>query len=184
MVAKVSSRPDETRGFYSQLEGSRVGTMIMITTSCLRLRSGGSPIRAGPPEDPLRLDTVGRQFEPSLPVEPLWCDLGLWSRTVVVIKLRLRTSAFTSQLESLIPGACLPGSCARVRVQLAPSHSDTGTGRGHEWQRCRHGDCQLSAGRCRGGGGFTERTGRPQTGPSVTLPLRPGQVTVRAFGAA
>ena len=26
----------------------------MITTSCLRLRSGGSPIRAGPPEDPLR----------------------------------------------------------------------------------------------------------------------------------
>ena len=27
----------------------------MITTSCLRLRSGGSPIRAGPPEDPLRV---------------------------------------------------------------------------------------------------------------------------------
>ena len=27
----------------------------MITTSCLRLRSGGSPIRAGPPEDPLRM---------------------------------------------------------------------------------------------------------------------------------
>ena len=27
-----------------------VGTKIMITTSCLRLRSGGSPIRAGPPK--------------------------------------------------------------------------------------------------------------------------------------
>ena len=30
----------------------------------------------------------------ALPVAPLWCDLGLWSRTVVVVKLR-RTSAFT-----------------------------------------------------------------------------------------
>ena len=29
----------------------------------------------------------------TLPVAPLWCDLGLWSRTVVAIKLR-RTSAF------------------------------------------------------------------------------------------
>ena len=51
-LAMVSSRPHETRGSYSQ--GSRVGTKIMMTTSCLRLRSGGSPIRAGPPEDPLR----------------------------------------------------------------------------------------------------------------------------------
>ena len=37
----------------------RVGTKTMITTSCLRLRSGGSPIRAGPPEDPLRHDSRG-----------------------------------------------------------------------------------------------------------------------------
>ena len=29
------------------------------------------------------LDTVGRQFEPRLPVAPLWCDLGRCSRTVV-----------------------------------------------------------------------------------------------------
>ena len=31
----------------------------------------------------------------TLPAAPLWCDLGLWSRTVVVIKLR-RTSALSS----------------------------------------------------------------------------------------
>ena len=39
----------------------------------------------------IELDTVGRQFEPYRPgarVAPLWCDLRLWSRTVVVIKLR------------------------------------------------------------------------------------------------
>ena len=40
----------------------------------------------------IELDTVGRQFEPRLPVAPLWCDLGR-SRTVMVIKLR-RISAF------------------------------------------------------------------------------------------
>ena len=51
-LAKINSFPHETRGSHSQ--GSRVGTKIMVTTSCLRLRSGGSPIRAGPPEDPLR----------------------------------------------------------------------------------------------------------------------------------
>ena len=53
-LAKINFCPHEIRGSYSQ--GSRVGTRIMITTSCygLRLRSGGSPIRAGPPDDPLR----------------------------------------------------------------------------------------------------------------------------------
>ena len=55
-LAKIYFSPHGTRGPYSQ--GSRVGTKIMITTSCLRLRSGGSPIRAGPPEDPLRLASV------------------------------------------------------------------------------------------------------------------------------
>ena len=34
------------------------------------------------------------------PVVPLWCDLGLWSRTVVIIKL-LRTSAFNLMLQNL-----------------------------------------------------------------------------------
>ena len=38
-----------------------VRTKIMITTSCLRLRSGGSPIRAGPPEDPLRYDKTSKK---------------------------------------------------------------------------------------------------------------------------
>ena len=59
-LAKINSRPHETRGSYSQ--GSRVGTKIMITTSCqtcLLLRSCGSPIRAGPPEDPLWTDSSG-----------------------------------------------------------------------------------------------------------------------------
>ena len=56
-LAKINFLPHETRGSYRQ--GSRVGKKIMITTSCLRLRSGGSPIRAGPPEDPLRLDGRG-----------------------------------------------------------------------------------------------------------------------------
>ena len=42
-----------------------------------------------------KLDIVGRQFEVrTLPVAPLWCDLGRCSQTVVVIKLR-RTSAYT-----------------------------------------------------------------------------------------
>ena len=95
-LAKINFCPHEIRGSYSQ--GSRVGTKIMITTSCygLRLRSGGSPIRAGPPEDPLRPARpvhwhwqlhwqVGRQFEPYR-----WRPCGVtWdsSQTVVVIKL-------------------------------------------------------------------------------------------------
>ena len=38
---------------------------------------------------------AGYRWSPvrTVPVAPLWCDLGSWSRTVVVIKLR-RTSAF------------------------------------------------------------------------------------------
>ena len=37
----------------------------MITTSCLRLRSGGSPFRAGPPEDPLREENPSESVETS-----------------------------------------------------------------------------------------------------------------------
>ena len=39
---------------------------------------------------------AGYRWSPvwTLPVAPLWCDLGLWSQTVVVIKLR-RTSALS-----------------------------------------------------------------------------------------
>ena len=41
----------------------------------------------------IELDTVGRQFKPYQWRPCHWCDLRLWSRTVVVIKLR-RTSAY------------------------------------------------------------------------------------------
>ena len=47
--------------------------------------------------------TVGHQFEPRLPVAPLWCDLGRCSRTGVVIKLR-RTSALPSPRLATGPG--------------------------------------------------------------------------------
>ena len=82
------------------------------------------------------IELSGYRWSPvrTLPVVPLWCELGRCSRTFVVIKLR-RTSAFPTNFESryLERRGRTPGSRQfRDRGSAFPRAKLTGYGRGGE----------------------------------------------------
>ena len=103
----LSSRDTEARWCVLAVTGLVVRTPTWSMTKCIPspvirnslvriIKGGGSP--------QLLLLTVreehehraGYRWSPvrTLPVAPMWCDLGLWSRTVEVIKLRRGNEAF------------------------------------------------------------------------------------------